>query len=376
MIVAAVAGLFAAAAQAQSSVTLYGLVDAGMTFATNIRHTDGEAFDAAKHVWGVRSGNVSGSRFGFRGVEDLGNGLKATFVLENGFSVAKGSLDSGLMFGRQAYLGVSSDEWGELTVGRQYDTNHDFLGPFTLGGAGYGGAISGAPFDNNNLLGTVRADNSVKFVSSDLSGMKFGGIYSFSNKLNFGRNRSYGGAASYNFDGLNVAAGYYHRVIDVDPETSAPISYGRSRIYGAGADYDFGSIQVSGLFTRSNYDRTMIVHPKNVPGIGRTDFDYGNLTNVQANARYSLTPAWNLAGQYIYTKTKFAGQDMGDDIFAPKFHTVTLQTAYALSKRTDVYLLGTYQRSHAASGGTIINEAGPSPRKRTSALSAGVRHRF
>lgn len=376
MIVAAVAGLFAAAAQAQSSVTLYGLVDAGMTFATNIRHVDGEAYNAAKHVWGVRSGNVSGSRFGLRGVEDLGNGLKATFVLENGFSVTKGSLDSGLMFGRQAYVGISGEEWGEVSLGRQYDTNHDFLGQFTLSGAGYGGAISGAPFDNNNLSGSVRADNSIKFTSADISGLKIGGMYNFSNKLSFGNNRSFGGAASYNFDGLNVAAGYYYRTITLDPESSAPISYGRSRIYGAGADYAFGPVQVSGLFTRSNYDRTMIVHPKNVPGIGRTDFDYGNFTNVQANARYSLTPSWNLAGQYIYTKTKFSGQDIEDSIFAPKFHTVTLQTAYALSKRTDVYLMGTYQRSHAAAGGTIINEAGPSPRKRTSALSAGVRHRF
>jgi len=101
--VAVSAALAASAAHAQSSVTLYGLVDAGITYTNNVGGSGRVA---------LVSGNISGSRFGLRGSEDLGGGLKTIFVLENGFNVNNGTLgQGGRMFGRQAYVGLSSKCW-------------------------------------------------------------------------------------------------------------------------------------------------------------------------------------------------------------------------------------------------------------------------
>ena len=96
--------LAATAAHAQTSVTLYGLIDAGITYTNNVGGSSRVA---------LASGNISGSRFGLRGTEDLGGGLKALFVLENGFNVNNGTLgQGGRMFGRQAYVGLSSNSFG------------------------------------------------------------------------------------------------------------------------------------------------------------------------------------------------------------------------------------------------------------------------
>jgi predicted porin len=86
----------AGAAQAQSSVTLYGVVDAGLGYVSN-------ANQASDSLWGMINGNLSGSRWGLKGTEDLGGGLKAIFQLENGFDPGTGQLNQGgREFGRQA----------------------------------------------------------------------------------------------------------------------------------------------------------------------------------------------------------------------------------------------------------------------------------
>jgi predicted porin len=77
-------------------------------------------------------GTINGSRWGLRGAEDLGGGLKAIFVLENGFSVQNGRLaQDGREFGRQAYVGVGSTQFGTVTLGRQYDSLVDFVAPLS-----------------------------------------------------------------------------------------------------------------------------------------------------------------------------------------------------------------------------------------------------
>jgi len=110
LMVAALSGVFATAAHAQSSVTLYGLIDAGLTYTNN---------QNGSHNFKMTSGAVNGSRWGLRGSEDLGGGLKAIFTLENGFSIANGTLgQQGREFGRQAFVGLSSNQFGTVTLGR------------------------------------------------------------------------------------------------------------------------------------------------------------------------------------------------------------------------------------------------------------------
>jgi predicted porin len=107
----AVLGAFAGLAHAQSSVTLYGVVDAGFLYSNNI---------GGQKLYETSSGNVNGSHWGLRGFEDLGGGLKALFVLENGFNVFNSRLgQGGDEFSRQAFVGLSSTTLGAVTLGRQ-----------------------------------------------------------------------------------------------------------------------------------------------------------------------------------------------------------------------------------------------------------------
>ena len=125
-------GASAGVAHAQSSVTLYGIVDEGFNINTNA---------GGKHLYNLSSGVLQGSRWGLRGTEDLGGGLQAVFVLEDGFDASTGKFgQGGLEFGRQAYVGLSSN-FGALTLGRQYDSAVDYVGPLEVGDQ-WGGYIT------------------------------------------------------------------------------------------------------------------------------------------------------------------------------------------------------------------------------------------
>src|ERR1700761_8366418 len=201
LMVAALTGVCATAAHAQSSATLYGLIDAGITYTNN---------QQGRSKWKATSGSDNGSRWGLRGAEDLGGGLKAIFTLENGFNIMNGTNgQGGREFGRQAFVGLSSDQFGAVTLGRQYDSVVDFLGPLALTGTQYGGTQFAHPFDNDNLDNSFRVNNSVKYTSANYAGFKLGAQYGFSNAAGgFNNNREYSVGASYNYGPLNVAAGY------------------------------------------------------------------------------------------------------------------------------------------------------------------------
>jgi predicted porin len=108
---------------AQSSVTLYGVIDTGLTYQSHTNASGGSTV-------GLQQGNegfLSGSRFGLTGKEDLGGGLKAGFTLENGFLANNGRFDQqGQLFGRQALVKIGN-QYGELALGRQYTTANTML---------------------------------------------------------------------------------------------------------------------------------------------------------------------------------------------------------------------------------------------------------
>src|SRR5262245_39183159 len=129
----------AGTASAQSSVTLYGVVDAFYQYATG-----------GNSINRLQSGGINGSRLGVRGAEDLGGGLKALFTLESGINLDDGSVgQSGVFWGRQAFVGLGSD-FGTLTLGRQYSSvyfvttdlsefSNNPAGPSTAVIGGFGG---------------------------------------------------------------------------------------------------------------------------------------------------------------------------------------------------------------------------------------------
>ena len=378
LMVAALTGVFATAAHAQSSVTLYGLIDAGITY-TNNQHGHSN--------WQETSGSVNGSRWGLRGSEDLGGGLKAIFTLENGFGINDGTLkQGGREFGRQAFVGLTSDQFGAVTLGRQYDSMVDYVGPLALTGTQYGGTQFAHPFDNDNLNNSFRVNNSVKYQSVNYGGFKFGALYGFSNQADgFANNRAYSAGASYNWGGLNLAAAYLQ--LNSNGATGAAAAFnsggavssdntffaGRQQTWGAGANYAFGPATVGLVYSQTNLSSLAGIGAGasgQSAGIGFANPSSARFQNIEANARYALTPAVSIAGSYTYTRASLAGT-------RPHWNQFNLQTAYALSKRTDVYLQGEYQQANEnAIVDADINGLSASNNNKQVAVTAGLRHRF
>ena len=383
ILVAAVLGSIGVAAHAQSSVTLYGLIDAGVSY---VNHAGPNSKSLVKFGDGV----AQGSRWGIKGSEDLGNGLKAIFTLENGFNVNDGTLgQGGREFGRQAFVGLTKDGMGTVTFGRQYSMSTDVLANYTTGGNTVAGNYAYHINDVDQLTSS-RVDNSVKFQSANFAGVTFGALYGFSNQAGAfagaqgtGSTNSGGSARTYSF-GLNYAAGpisagaaytdirypsqqqgFTTNISNVAPITSANVK--ELRTFGLGARYLMGPAAFWALWSN-----TRLVQQ---PGTGSTNLVFDA---YDAGAKYSFTPALTAGLGYTY-------MHLGD---AAKghFNQFDLSLDYALSKRTDVYVLGIYQKASGTNGSTPVQAQigdtttlfGPSGSNSQSQLAArvGIRHKF
>lgn len=375
-----VLGAFAGAAHAQSSVTLYGIIDAGLTYTSKTGGALNGSGTASKN-FAFSNGNLQGSRWGLNGAEDLGGGLKAIFVLENDFNLGNGTLGQGSReFGRQAYVGLSSATAGTLTIGRQYDSVVDFVGPFAVGSQW--GTFAGAhPFDNDNLNNSFRVNNTVKYTSINYAGFSAGGMYGFSNSANngtagsgFANNRAYSFGAGYANGPLSFGAGYLY-IASPGTNTSGVLTAGdvntpmnlggaavsdKAWIGAAGLSYAFGPATVGLVYGHSSYTYV---------GGGSWKFD-----NIELNGKYMLTPALQLGAAVTYTWSTL--NNAGTNV-SPKYTQATIGTDYFLSKRTDLYLVGLYQHANNdAPGGASMNGLGFSNGTNQFAVTSGIRHKF
>ncbi|MBU9489733.1 porin [Burkholderia multivorans] len=374
-------GAFAGAAHAQSSVTLYGIIDEGFIFNNNAK---------GQHLYGLSSGVMQGSRFGLRGTEDLGGGLKAIFTLENGFDVNSGRLgQGGLMFGRQAYVGLSSP-YGTVTLGRQYDSVVDFVGPLEAGDQ-WGGYIAAHPGDLDNFNNAYRVNNAVKYTSPSYAGFSFGGLYSLGGIAGqFARNQVWSLGAGYNNGPLVLGVGYLNARTPANfggmfnngssaatTAVTSPVygAYANTantyQVIGAGGAYTFGAATIGATYSNTKFKGFSVG-----PFVNQT----ATFNNGEINFKYQLTPALILGAAYDYTQgSKINGSS------AAKYHQGSLGVDYFLSKRTDVYVIGVYQH---ASGNTLdangnvvqahasINGLDPSATSNQVAARVGIRHKF
>jgi len=368
-IAAAVAATFASASYAQSSVTLYGIVDAGFTYTTNV---NGNA------NYAMTSGNLQQSRWGLRGVEDLGGGLKTIFTLESGFNLMNGrqgnSLNSSL-FNRQSFVGLTQEQYGTLTFGRQYDSVVDYIGPLTAVGT-WGGTYMAHVMDNDNGNASVSLNNAVKYTSPNLSGFQFGGAYAFSNQAaGFANNRAYSAGMSYANSGLRVAAAYLQangagsvsNPSGAIPNSQFDVSQ-RQRVWGGGVSYTYGPAVGGVVFTQTRLN-------------GLRDNLSIRFNNIEANLRYNLTPALGLGAMYTYTNANGSLLSSAGGGQTAHWNQFGLQADYSLSKRTDVYLegVGVWGAGQAAMGFTQVGYQGSdnfSSSKNQGIVSTGIRHRF
>jgi general bacterial porin, GBP family len=382
-------GVFSTAAHAQSSVALYGLIDVGVSYISNQK----ESGSTAGHSnVAMTNASINPDRFGLRGSEDLGGGLKAVFTLENGFTLTNGALGQhGLLFGRQAFAGLSSNQFGVLTFGRQYDSMVDYLEPLAGAGASNGGVFFGHPYDNDNLQNTMRINNAVKYASQDYNGWQFGGLYGFSNQAGgFSNNRAYSVGASYHHGPLHLAAAYLQlnnggTATNLDGATDSVLtggqlsgsdstfSAGQQRTFGAGLNYAFGPATVGFVFSETKLEDVTSINNTNSSPIGLAASSL-RFDNYELNARYSLTPTLTVIGSYTFTdgSSSIAGASN------PKWNQANLLLEYALSGRTFVYVEGQYQ--HVSGGGTVftavINGLPPSANSKQVAVTAGLLTRF
>lgn len=382
----ALAGTFGAAAHAQSSVTLYGTLDTGIDYISNQKTASG-----GKSNWMMESGNISTDRWGLRGNEDLGGGLSAVFDLENGFNIDSGKFSNGGdEFGRQAWVGIASKQWGTVTMGRQYDFLVDFVAPLSATGSGFGGNIADHPFDNDNLNNDLRMNNALKFRSATYDGFTVGGAYAFSNAAGgFSNNNAYSLGAQWAGGPFNLALAYLQvnqpGGVNQPANTGGAVSSSdgdatftgaRQRILGAAGRYTFGAATVGLVFTR-----TMLDDPHQITQGGAyatLNGDMLTFNNYELNARYAITPAFSLGGSYTFTDGHFS--DDGKSV-APKWNQFMLQADYALSRRTDLYLEGVYQHVSGADGIAVLGNASiyslaASPSDRQAVVAVGIRHKF
>lgn len=355
--------LFAPLAMAQSSVTLYGIIDNGVTYATN---------QGGAHSWQAVSGVVAGSRWGFTGAEDLGGGMKAIFTLENGFDGFSGQAGpGGREFGRQAFAGLSTP-YGTLTMGRQYDLVVDYIQPISSNGR-WGGWYFSHPEDIDNTGSGFRVNNSVKYSSANYGGFTFGGLYSFGGvpgKLS--QNSVWSIGAGYARGPLQLAAAYLNvknPAVAVDgyanTSTFTNVIYGNylaqassQRVAALAGSYAFGNLKA--LLNLS--------HTVFASGDAGQDVSFNN---VEAGASYQFSPAFFLSGSYDF----LTGKDDANGA-KPKYHQFNLIADYFLSKRTDTYVMAVYQ--HAAGDATQAQITGfnASSGRNQLGIRAGLRHTF
>lgn len=343
-------GALSHSAFAQSGVTISGMVDVGM-----VRESGG----AAGAVTKVTSGIENGSRIVFKGNEDLGDGNAAIFLLESGFQADTGALgQGGLLFGRQAYVGLTSQRLGTLTLGRQYTPNYLIMAgvadPFAAGLAG----VFSSVFANSG----ARVNNAVKYVTPRLHGVFAEVLYGAGEVAGDGNAGSAAGAAlGYSAGRMNARLGYAWR----DNDTATVKNNGSARNLLAAVNYDFTFVK---LFFAYGVNRGL--NSAQLPSPNAYGYKVAPVLSRASNDVLLGATVPVGGGRIIMSAVH------KDDRSAPDQDATLLAVGYSynLSKRTDLYVA--YGRIDNRNGaGYTVNSAidiGSGNR----AFNLGMRHLF
>ncbi|AEA60187.1 porin [Burkholderia gladioli] len=386
----------AATAHAQSSVTLFGTIDAGLAFTSNQQATASNGSTSGHPTAQVAGGNLVPSRFGLMGSEDIGADTHVNFTLEGSILTQSGaSIDSGSIFNRNAWVGLSNPRYGTLTLGRQYDPFSDDLGLYassnswaTLYGSHFG--------DVDNLNEAFNFNNSIKYLSPNFGGLTIGGLFSLGGVAgDFSQKRGWSLAANYANGPLSLSAGYLSLRNPVQAALGGETNYfgdfscanadasycelqnaARLSVFGAGGSYAIGNVTVALSYTHTQLSQSQYYAASGTGGNTDIRFDIGEL-----NTTWQVTPYMLLGAAYIFNDVQPAGRA------STRVHQINLGTSYNLSKRTALYAVAIGQYSageglglDATSGGTrnlaeipnLVN----SNSNRQLAVIAGIRHNF
>lgn len=319
IIALAVAAMASGAAFAQSNVTVYGIADMGYNYSSS-----SEAAVKVKSRSGVDSGLQSGSRLGFKGTEDLGNGLKALFTYEMGLNVDQGTSGQNRTFGRQAFVGLTGD-FGTVLAGRIYTPQFSLVtkvDPFatgTVGDVSFGrGVYTMASGRLAGVAGEIRLNNVVAYVTPTFGGFNVVAAYTkegVTNEENTAKgvksadNTVWAINPNFTYGNLFVGANYHKLKNDFADATS--------KVWDLGATYDFGVAKLHALYGQAK-DSVVAQNNKDKKWMVGASAPIGKFTVLASYSR--LKSEGNVAA-------------LDDD----KVSKWSLGSTYALSKRTNLY---------------------------------------
>ena len=350
----AMLALASTSAMAQSSFTIYGVADAGIV---------SERGGAAGSITKISSGVASASRLGFKGTEDLGNGVSALFVLEAGISIDTGALASSTQaFNRQSFVGLQSANAGSLTVGRQYTLTYNALGQV---GDPFGSGMSGSAKNLFPVAGAnLRANNSIIYTTPVKNGFSAQALYSLGETGGSDNNagHQYNVGINYSKGAINARLAHNHR--NNDTATLTGTESGRNTLFVANVDF-----KVVKVYFAYSSDEGLNSAPLN----NATPLPYGRVfmprlkgDDTLVGATIPVGAAGTLVTSYIRKNDKTALNQDAAQYAVGYVHT--------LSKRTSAYTsYGIIDNTNGA-GYTVGNnaEAGSGDR----AFNVGLRHSF
>ncbi|EJL92080.1 hypothetical protein PMI16_01194 [Herbaspirillum sp. CF444] len=360
-------------ANAQSSVTVYGLIDATMS-TTNNANANGARLTGMSTAW------FSGNRLGFQGKEDLGGGTNAIFKLEAEYLVATGAMDTpGVLFNRDSWVGLQNNEtFGKLTVGRQNTLPRDFSQTY---GDAYGSSQLGyeeGGFTNNNnfkqlifysgsATGT-RYDNGVVWKKVFSNGIVAGAGYQFgevAGALNSGSTKAF--ALGYN--GSNyVISGFYN---EANTNNKLNASTEKHKSYSLGGSYIWNLVRLNAGYFRYSAEQGALGKRTDNAWTISTKFTPQGLMDYEVG--YQVMKANNAALSSDGTSTLSAYTDAATSTATSSGKKATLYGSafYHLSKRTEVYVAADYMK---LSDGYRVGSANGF--KNQTELAVGMRTRF
>ncbi len=370
----------AGVAQAQSTVTLYGLLDA---YVGSVKSNSFNAPPAAGNYSSLRqtvvnSGGLNGSRFGFRITEDLGGGLAAIGNLEGGVSLDTGaSGQGGLLFGRQANVGLASASLGTLTIGRNKSPYYDIHSGTGLRETAFdvtgGGSSALAAYNPTNAAGAAtllgnrgttaatwlgsaaRVDNSLRYTSPSFSGFSVSGLYGFGeNKTaTVDASQTYAASARYSNGPIDVYLAYQS---EASTRTAVLKPALENTMFGG--SYDFGVAKVGAVYNRAK-----------LKDVTASAFLGGGAIDPQKE--YGFTVAVPFGATVIEANY---GQSKGDTLGKATGYGV--QALYSLSKRTTLYTGFSSTKAYDRLAQLSANAAPGSSIERTQIFAVGARHTF
>ena len=372
----AVAALAAAStSQAQSSVTLYGMLDDSIAYYNNVGHAS---------LVAIQPSNLQTNQWGMKGKEDLGGGWQANFNLGSGFDPNTGkSKQGGRLFGKNAWVGMASDSLGEFRVGLQLDTTVDLVQPLTADS--YGPAFT-TPGDADNNDNTFRVQNAIKYLSPSYAGLQYELMYALGGVAgNNSSQESSSASVAYTHGALGLAAGYVFAKNDgpggvgtayqtannsVTPLFGSTPFVGSRLISQAAAQYVIGALTANIRYSNAQWKPY-----EHFAAYTRTETFNTGATSVS----YQITPALQANLGYTYTKSSGAS--------SATYNTVAVGTDYFLSKRTTLYAIGGYSHAHGttfsadgnsivAAGGSVGDLESSSSTPNQVALMMGIVHKF